>query len=265
MSRQYRIRGMDCAEEIAILKREIGPLVGGEGNLSFDLLKARMTVAAPVDEREIVTAVERTGMRAQVWKEGSEEAEPAGIHKPSTRRAGPGGQRLPGRPVGKFPAVAEYLCTLRRPGFAMGTEDPLEQRLILHLLGRAMGAANVLPEIVSTKSGRPLTLTRSRCHSPLGSEGRGGACGSRCLRRAMGWAAVGGAAVLFEQKLHRGEIGSAALESLGQSGIEWLGAIELEQAGQTGDQRAGATMVVEGGIKEAFRFGHGQAQRRADG
>lgn len=79
MSQHYRIRGMDCAEEIAILKREIGPLAGGEGNLSFDLLKARMTVTAPVAEREIVTAVERTGMRAQVWKEGSEEAEPAGI------------------------------------------------------------------------------------------------------------------------------------------------------------------------------------------
>ena len=61
MSQHYRIRGMDCAEEIAILRREIGPLVGGEGNLSFDLLKARMTVTAPISEREIVTAVERTG------------------------------------------------------------------------------------------------------------------------------------------------------------------------------------------------------------
>lgn len=79
MSQHYRIRGMDCAEEIAILRREIGPLVGGEGNLSFDLLKARMTVTAPISEREIVTAVERTGMRAQVWKEASEGAEPVGI------------------------------------------------------------------------------------------------------------------------------------------------------------------------------------------
>lgn len=79
MSQHFRIRGMDCAEEIAILRREIGPLVGGEENLSFDLLKARMTVAAPVAEREIVTAVERTGMRAQVWKEASEGAEPVGI------------------------------------------------------------------------------------------------------------------------------------------------------------------------------------------
>jgi Cd2+/Zn2+-exporting ATPase len=79
MSRQYRIRGMDCAEEIAILKREIGPLAGGEENLSFDLLKARMTVSAPVAEREIVAAVERTGMQARVWQEGSEESEPSGL------------------------------------------------------------------------------------------------------------------------------------------------------------------------------------------
>lgn len=82
MSRQFKIRGMDCAEEVAILKREIGPLVGGEGRLSFDILKARMTVsAAPeeVSEEEILKAVERTGMGAQVWKEGSETSEPAGI------------------------------------------------------------------------------------------------------------------------------------------------------------------------------------------
>jgi hypothetical protein len=29
-SRQLKIRGMDCAEEVAIPKRGVGPLVGGE-------------------------------------------------------------------------------------------------------------------------------------------------------------------------------------------------------------------------------------------
>ena len=47
---QFKIRGMDCAEEVAILKREIGPRVGGEQHLSFDLLKAKMTVLAPTLE-----------------------------------------------------------------------------------------------------------------------------------------------------------------------------------------------------------------------
>src|SRR5262245_66268506 len=76
---QLKIRGMDCAEEIAILKREVGPLVGGEEHLSFDLLKAKMTVlAAPagVGDREVIRAVERTGMGAQVWQEATDRAVP---------------------------------------------------------------------------------------------------------------------------------------------------------------------------------------------
>jgi Zn2+/Cd2+-exporting ATPase len=84
-AKHFKIRGMDCAEEVAILKREVGPLVGGEDRLSFDILKARMTVeaitvAAPnLSERDILKAVERTGMRAQVWREGSEEVEKEGV------------------------------------------------------------------------------------------------------------------------------------------------------------------------------------------
>jgi Cd2+/Zn2+-exporting ATPase len=78
--RQFKIRGMDCAEEVAILKREIGPLAGGEDRLSFDILKARMTVQAPgVSAGAIVSAVARTGMQAQVWEEGSENLEPDGV------------------------------------------------------------------------------------------------------------------------------------------------------------------------------------------
>jgi len=79
---RFKIRGMDCAEEIATLKRELGPLVGGEERLAFDLLKARMTVqAAPagITERQVIQAVERTGMRAQVWREGTEEVETEGV------------------------------------------------------------------------------------------------------------------------------------------------------------------------------------------
>ena len=73
---------MDCAEEVAILKREVGPLVGGEDRLSFDILKARMTVeitSAGASEREIVKAVERTGMGAQVWEDDSKRLAPEGF------------------------------------------------------------------------------------------------------------------------------------------------------------------------------------------
>ena len=66
----FRIQGMDCAEEIGLLKREIGPLAGGSENLSFDLLNSKMTVLRPsLAERPeaIAQAVARTGMQAEVW------------------------------------------------------------------------------------------------------------------------------------------------------------------------------------------------------
>lgn len=79
-AKAFRIRGMDCAEEIAILKREVGPLVGGEERLGFDLLKAKMTVNSPaVGAQTIIQAVERTGMGAQVWEEATMQAEPKGF------------------------------------------------------------------------------------------------------------------------------------------------------------------------------------------
>ena len=66
-----RVQGMDCAEEVAILKREVGPLVGGEHFLTFDILNGVMTVlpndqGASIDA--ITAAVNRTGMRAEEWR-----------------------------------------------------------------------------------------------------------------------------------------------------------------------------------------------------
>jgi Cd2+/Zn2+-exporting ATPase len=68
----FRIAGMDCAEEVALLKRELGPMVGGEDRLSFDILQARLDVlpaAAQVSEGTVMEAVARTGMRAEVWQD----------------------------------------------------------------------------------------------------------------------------------------------------------------------------------------------------
>lgn len=74
----YEIRGMDCAEEIAILKREIGSLVGGADRLGFDLLKAKMTVASVpegVGPEAIVAAVRhRLGGRAVGVRSGARQA-----------------------------------------------------------------------------------------------------------------------------------------------------------------------------------------------
>ena len=67
----FRVHGLDCAEEVAVLKREVGPVVGGEDKLGFDILNGRMTVAAdaPASADEVRAAVARTGMRAEPWKQ----------------------------------------------------------------------------------------------------------------------------------------------------------------------------------------------------
>lgn len=67
----FKIYGMDCAEEVAVLKREVGPLVGGEDRLAFDNLNGRMTVtpaSADVSSEAIRQAVARSGMHAEVWQ-----------------------------------------------------------------------------------------------------------------------------------------------------------------------------------------------------
>lgn len=67
----FKIRGMDCAEEVALLKREVAPIVGGEEFLGFDILNGRMTVtpASGVSPESIRQAVARTGMHAEDWQD----------------------------------------------------------------------------------------------------------------------------------------------------------------------------------------------------
>lgn len=68
--RTYKVRGLDCAEEVAALKQAVGPLVGGADRLAFDVLNGRMTVPAgegEVGDEEILKAVAATGMSAVVW------------------------------------------------------------------------------------------------------------------------------------------------------------------------------------------------------
>ncbi len=62
-----RIQGMDCAEEVEVLRREVGPLVGGGEHLDFDIINGKMQVpvsGATHSIEEICAAVARTGMRA---------------------------------------------------------------------------------------------------------------------------------------------------------------------------------------------------------
>lgn len=74
-SSAFRVRGMDCAEEIAALEKEVGPVVGGKDHLRFNLLTGKMVIesAEGVDEQEIVRAVARAGLEAQPWERARTE------------------------------------------------------------------------------------------------------------------------------------------------------------------------------------------------
>ena len=71
---QYRIVGMHCAEEVALLRRELGPLVGGAEHLVFDVLNGRMQLsptASHPGDRALLESLARIGMRGEVWRERS--------------------------------------------------------------------------------------------------------------------------------------------------------------------------------------------------
>lgn len=73
----FKITGLDCAEEVAILKREIGPLVGGAERLAFDVLNARMIVSSEgIAASSIIETIKKTGMSAML-EEPNGTAEPA--------------------------------------------------------------------------------------------------------------------------------------------------------------------------------------------
>ncbi len=126
---QFKIHGMDCAEEVAVLKREVGPVVGGEGRLGFDILNGRMTVtpaSVDVSPESIRHAVARTGMRAEVWRD-----------EPADPRAG-GFWRRRGRII--LTAASGLLTAL---GFLVHVWTAGGFRAALG--GEGMGAAHLVP------------------------------------------------------------------------------------------------------------------------
>ncbi len=85
-TQSFQIEGMDCAEEATILRRELGPLVGGADQLSFDVLNGLMNVpdsiVTKVGVASIVAAVAKTGMNATPIAEGKPlEAEDVDRHR----------------------------------------------------------------------------------------------------------------------------------------------------------------------------------------
>lgn len=79
---------MDCADEVAILRRAIEPMVKAPERLSFDILRGKMNVepgAPAVTEAELSAAVARTGMRAEIWRDEKASVTDAGFWQRSGR------------------------------------------------------------------------------------------------------------------------------------------------------------------------------------
>ena len=141
----FKIRGMDCAEEIAVLRSEIGPLVGGEQNLAFDVLKGRMLIletAPRVAMSAIVEAVARTGMKAEPWRDGKLEERPSWFarHGRNAAAAASGLATLLGFAVHAI-AVGDPRAAIGSEGLGLAAGPPLAARVAY---GLAIGAALAL-------------------------------------------------------------------------------------------------------------------------
>jgi Zn2+/Cd2+-exporting ATPase len=69
--RTFRITGMCCVEEVRALKAALGPLVGNENRLSFDLLNGKMKVPDSVSATAVIAAISDTGMGGEIWSDGA--------------------------------------------------------------------------------------------------------------------------------------------------------------------------------------------------
>lgn len=130
---RLKIHGMDCADEVALLRREVGPLAGGDQNLDFDLLNGRMTVRAPgagPSAEAVLRAVERAGMRGEVWRETPAPAGPprGRLREPRTLAMLASGALLAGGfvvhaavlGIGAALGIAETAGSYGVPGAAIG-------------------------------------------------------------------------------------------------------------------------------------------------
>ncbi|MDX5594951.1 cation-translocating P-type ATPase [Pseudovibrio sp. SPO723] len=83
-ARSFRVEGLCCAEEIGILRRAVGPVVGSADNLGFDILNTKMIVsptASNVSDQTIIKAVNATGMKATPFVDSEADEARERMHK----------------------------------------------------------------------------------------------------------------------------------------------------------------------------------------
>ncbi len=78
--RSFQVSGLDCAEEVSILSKVVGPNVGGAEHLAFDVINGRMTVldsARAISDAHVAELVASTGMTAKPWDADSASVDQA--------------------------------------------------------------------------------------------------------------------------------------------------------------------------------------------
>jgi Cd2+/Zn2+-exporting ATPase len=141
---------MSCGEEVVVLKREIGTLVGEEARLSFDILNGKMTVApggTEISDRELLEAVARTGMQAEPWREGASSSAEARFVRPSVQTVltgASGALSLAGFVLHAWEAGG-IVSALGSEGIGLAHQVPAAARA-LYALGIILGGWHVAPK-----------------------------------------------------------------------------------------------------------------------
>ncbi len=79
---ELRIEGLDCADEAEILRRALKTLEIGEESIGIDILQAKLTVVlGNHSSDDVVTAIDKSGLKAHLWEEGSQGGDHVGLSK----------------------------------------------------------------------------------------------------------------------------------------------------------------------------------------
>lgn len=150
MRLSFKIHGMDCAEEVAVLKHALGPLVGGEELLAFDILNGKLIVdsgQADLSVDDVIQAVARTGMRAELWHDEIDRQTDAGFweqHGRSVATALSGVFGLAGL-LSHAGLIGSFVGALGSEGMGEASGAPLLS-ISFYLVGIAAGVWYVIPK-----------------------------------------------------------------------------------------------------------------------
>jgi Cd2+/Zn2+-exporting ATPase len=67
LGRRFSVTGLDCVEEVHVLKDALGPLVGGTEHLSFNVVRGELLLlptANTISDQQIISRIAETGMKA---------------------------------------------------------------------------------------------------------------------------------------------------------------------------------------------------------